>query len=125
MLIKLENSDCEGDACSLCSRKSGLTNITCYLVDEHGIVVLTSSESTAMINQPLYKINPWLMLELEIDGLYDLIVTGNKLQDCSKPPIVLSSANRLVGLVASLVRFLVFSITQSVKFVYLTIVRLL
>jgi len=99
-----------------------VANITCYLVDEHGIVVLTSSESTTIINQPLYKINPWLMLELEINGLYDLIIMGNKLQDCSKPPIALSGANQLIGFVAWIVKLIIISITQSIKFIYWTAV---
>lgn len=124
MIIFKETNNCEGEACSLCSGQSGLTNITCYLVDEHGIVVLTNSESNTMINQPLYKINPWLMLELENDGLYDLIVTGNKLQDCSKPPLVLSaSAQRLFGFVSWMSQLVIYGLTQSIKIIYLTIVN--
>lgn len=119
-----ETNNCEGEACSLCSGQSGLTNLTCYLVDEHGIVVLTSSESTTMINQPLYKINPWLMLELEIDGLYDLIVNGNKLQDCSNPPLVFSDASRLFSFVAWIAKLALFAITQSMSFISWTIVNI-
>lgn len=122
---KTEPSNCEGEACSLCSNNSGLINITCYLVDEHGIVVLSNSESTTMINQPLYKINPWLMLELEINGLYDLIVVGSKLQDCSNPPIFLSGAGRFIGFFMWALKFIVLSITQSIKFLYFTLVYIL
>ena len=38
------------------------------------------------------------MLELEIDGLYDLIVTGSKLQDCSKPPMIISGASTMFNM---------------------------
>ncbi len=92
-------AECNGEYCStICNRKNNL-NLTCYLVDEHGIVVLTNSEQPAKIGQPLYKINPWLMFQLEVDGLYDLIVTGNKLQDCTKPPITLNRANHFFNFV--------------------------
>ena len=57
-------------------------SITCYLVDEHGIIVMSNINDTneEIIGSPLYKINPWLMLQLELDELYDLIVPGNLLQ---------------------------------------------
>ena len=90
---------CDNETCfNVCNRKESL-GVTCYLVDEHGIVVLSNSEQTTMIGQPLYKINPWLMLRLEIDGLYDLIVHGNKLQDCSKPPMKFNSASSLFNII--------------------------
>ena len=100
---------------SICNNKNQAGyNFTCYLIDEHGIVVLTnsdvsSSSSTAAmptvdhkVGQPLYKINPWLMMHLELDGLYDLIIQGWKLQDCTKPPI---TPNAGVSGVASTLRF--------------------
>lgn len=71
-----------------------------------------------MINQPLYKINPWLMLELEIHGLYDLIVMGNKLQDCQKPPQALSSASRLINTVMMLMKFLFVCLSKSIEMVF-------
>lgn len=82
--------DCTDDSCvNICSRRADL-NVTCYLVDEHGIIVLDNADlgrkDKDVIGQLLYKVNPWLMLQLEMDGLYDLIVTGNKLQECTKPP---------------------------------------
>ncbi|RNA16712.1 voltage-dependent calcium channel subunit alpha-2 delta-1-like, partial [Brachionus plicatilis] len=84
--------DCQGDACiNICNRTSDL-KVSSYLVDEHGFVVLTNTEQYSAIGQPLYKVNPWLMLQLEFEGLFDLIVTGNKLQECNKPPISLNNA---------------------------------
>ncbi len=58
------------------------STLTCYLVDEHGIIVMSNINDTneEIIGSPLYKINPWLMLQLELDELYDLIVPGNLLQ---------------------------------------------
>lgn len=88
-------------------------------------MVLTNSESTSMINQPLYKINPWLMLELEINGLYDLIVKGHKLQDCQKPPQALSSASRLISTVMMFMKFLFVCVTKSIEMVFWAIVILL
>jgi hypothetical protein len=109
-------ADCNGEACTtICNRKNML-NLTCYLVDEHGIVVLSNSEQPAKIGQPLYKINPWLMFQLELDGLYDLIVTGNKLQDCTKPPITLNSGNNIINIMSLVMKSVTFLIRQL--FVY-------
>jgi len=52
------------------------------------------------------------MLQLEKDGLYDRIITGNKLQECSKPPVVFSSAGRLFNLVALVVRMAGLAVVQ-------------
>jgi hypothetical protein len=96
--------NCNGDPlCSnICNRA---LNLTCYLIDEHGIVVLTNSEqNVAIIGQPLYKMNPWLMLQLEMDELYDLIVTGNKVQDCSRPPMTISGAPTIGNFLKFLLR---------------------
>jgi hypothetical protein len=99
--------------------------VKCYLVDEHGIVVLTSSEQTFVIGQPLYKINPWLMLQLEKDGLYDLIVMGNKLQDCSKPPMALNGTLRLLSFISWLFQMAMFVVIESSHLVYWTLVQLI
>ena len=57
--------------------KSSMLNTTCYLVDEHTIIVLTSSpERGYIVGQPLYKENPWLMMQLESEGYFQLIVPG-------------------------------------------------
>ena len=97
---------CDQDSCSnLCSSPD--LNVTCYLVDEHGIVIMSNQiaqNNNSVISQPLYKVNPWLMLQLEIEGLYDLIVTGNKLQDCNKPPIIYNSAARLFNILNFLMK---------------------
>ena len=96
------NDKCTGDnneTCfDLCQRKADV-NVTCYLVDQHGIVVVTNGGSIGhlAVGQPLYKINPWLMMHLEIDGIFDLIIPGNKLQDCSKPPMAFSGASRILN----------------------------
>lgn len=99
--------DCQDDSCiNICNRTSNL-NFSCYLVDEHGFVVLTNSEQY-WVGQPLYKVNPWLMIQLEFDGMFDLIVTGNKLQDCNRPPISINSAVRLFNLFKMVVKALSF-----------------
>lgn len=85
--------DCADESCqNICSRGTASSSVTCYLVDEHGIIVLDNQDEIEkkeqdVIGQLLYKVNPWLMLQLEKDGIYDLIVTGEKLQECKKPPI--------------------------------------
>lgn len=72
---ELKNENCM-DVCN--------SNVTCYLVDEHGIIVLSNNnETNETVGSPLYKVNPWLMLQLESDGVYDLIVPGKLLQDCN------------------------------------------
>lgn len=55
--------DCDHITCkNLCSQKRGM-NVTCYLVDEHGIVVLSTQERISkqvkepVMGQPLYKVN--------------------------------------------------------------------
>ena len=99
---------------NLCQRKTGV-NVTCYLVDQHGIVVITNGGSLGYLamGQPLYKINPWLMMRLEIDGIFDLIITGNKLQDCTKPKHALSAGSRLVNLVGLFLKSLLYLTSQA------------
>jgi hypothetical protein len=102
---------------NICGKRDALghqLSITCYLIDEHGIVVLTNSDLYAIVGQPLYKSNPWLMMQLEIDGLYDLIVTGNKLQDCSsRPPTIISSAPSLTNFIRFLSKMVYFLIHDT------------
>lgn len=113
--------DCADDSCvNICSRRADL-NVSCYLVDEHGIIVLDNADHRQkdkdVIGQLLYKVNPWLMLQLEMDGLYDLIVTGNKLQECTKPPEAFSSASRffnMVDIVLKTIGFAIFQLFQTV-----------
>ncbi len=115
--------DCQDDSCkNICSRRADL-NVTCYLVDESGIIVLDNDDyakkDNDVIGQLLYKVNPWLMLQLEKDGLYDLIITGNKLQECSKPPVLFSSAGELfnfVGLVMRMAGLAMVQLFQTVTY---------
>ena len=52
---------------------------------------------------PLYKVNPWLMLQLELDGVYDLIIPGSSLQDCNVIPTKsFNSASNLISIVKSI-----------------------
>lgn len=111
---------------NICSRRVEL-NVTCYLVDESGIVVLDNDDSTKkdndVIGQLLYKVNPWLMLQLEKDGLYDLILTGNKLQECTKPPIVYSSATRLFNMVDLVLRTVALGLLQVFHMIFYGVVQ--
>ena len=59
-----------------------------------------------------YKLNPWLMLQLEKAGIYDLIIKGNKLQECRKPPLVFSSASRLFNMVDLVLKTIGFAALQ-------------
>ena len=95
--------DSKNGCYNVCNRRPFL-NVTCYLVDENGIIVLSSDNKTSIINKPLYKINPWLMLRLEIDGFYNLIIPGRNLQDCSRPPLKLNSAPYLKSFVSLILK---------------------
>ena len=103
---------------NICQRKPGV-NVTCYLVDHHGIVVITNGGSLGHLamGQPLYKINPWLMMSLEIDGIFDLIITGNKLQDCAKPKNIVSAGSRLINLVALFFKSLFYLTSELFLFI--------
>ena len=100
--------DCTHHTCkNLCSEQRAM-NVTCYLVDEHGIVVLSTmqrllpkffKERETPMGQPLYKVNPWLMKQLEYDGVYELVIPGPTLQECRQPSTQFNSANGLIGLV--------------------------
>ena len=57
------------------------------------------------------------MLQLEKDGLYDLIITGNKLQECTKPPIVFSSASKLFNIANLILQSLGMLVYQLVNFI--------
>ena len=110
--------DCnDQESCmNLCDKRSGI-NVTCYLLDEHGIIVLSNNNQTVLkeiVGQPLYKVNPWLMMQLELQGLYDLIVSGNKLQDCKSPPIALSSATRLFSFIGLAIKTIAYVIFQFI-----------
>jgi len=101
---------------NICDKRSGI-NVTCFLLDEHGIIVLSNNNQTVLkeiVGQPLYKVNPWLMMQLELQGLYDLIVTGNKLQDCKSPPIALSSATRLFSFISFTFKTVAYVIFQFI-----------
>ena len=110
-----ESCDEDPMCANVCGKSS---NLTCYLVDEHGIVVLTNSdrEHEVIVGKPFYKMNPWLMLQLEMEGLYDLIVAGNKLQDCSKPPMIISGAPTLANFLKFVVRSTALLFYQIMQF---------
>ncbi len=103
---------CKHESCrNLCSRTRHM-NVTCYLVDENGIVVLSTmerllprffKERDTPMGQPLYKVNPWLMKQLEYEGIYQLVIPGPTLQECRKPSEQVNSASRLLGVLASVV----------------------
>lgn len=92
--------DCDHITCrNLCSLKRGM-NLSCYLVDEHGIVVLSTQERVSRqikeaIGQPLYKVNPWLMKILEFEGIYDLVIAGKDLPECRQESRIYNSSSRL------------------------------
>ena len=93
--------NCQEPACrNLCSPKRGM-NVSCYLVDEAGIVVLSTNERLSKQNRepvmgmPLYKVNPWLMKKLEYDGIYDKIISGKDMPECRELPKIYSSSRIL------------------------------
>ena len=104
--------DCKHESCrNLCSRRRGM-NVTCYLVDEHGIIVLSTMEHLlpkfykvqqrdTPMGKPLQQVNPWLMKQLEYAGIYNLIIPGHTL------PVRLIALRLTAGL------FLSFSGTYS------------
>lgn len=110
------HQDCKDESCiNICSRQD--LNATCYLVDEHGIIVLANDKkkNQDVVGQLLYKVNPWLMLQLEKEGIYDLIVKGNKLQECKKPPLVYSSASRLFNMIDFVFKTIGFAVVQLLQ----------
>ena len=107
------------------------TNLTCYLIDEHGIVILTNINETNeenVMGLPLYKVNPWLMLQLELDGVYDLIIPGSSLQDCNVIPTKsFNSASNLISIVKSftwIIYHLAFNVYNYIGYVlyFLTVI---
>ena len=90
--------NCNHSTCrNPCSMKREM-NITCYLVDEHGIVVMSTMERLSkqtkepIMGQPLYKVNPWLMKILEFEGVYNLAIPGSDLPECKQLPRTINSA---------------------------------
>lgn len=120
---------CQHESCkNLCSKNRGM-NVTCYLVDEHGIVILSTMERLlprmykdreTPMGKPLYKVNPWLMKQLEYDGFYQLVIPGPTLQECRKPSTQINNANALTSFI-SLIFVKIFSILQffSQQLIYL------
>lgn len=103
------------DCMNMCNKKVvGGFNATCYLVDEHGIVILSNSLKS-IISLPLHKINPWLMFQLEYQGIYNLIIPGSHLDECSKPPTVQSGAIRLIDIISSAIRILSLLFVNSLE----------
>lgn len=61
---------------NVCNSNADL-NVTCYLLDETGSIILTNDKDRgSVIGRPFYTENPWVMLELESDGFYDLVIPG-------------------------------------------------
>lgn len=54
------------------------------------------------------------MFQLEVDGLYDLIVTGNKLQDCTKPPVTLNRANIFFSFVSYFLKGFIYLVKELI-----------
>ena len=111
--------NCEEASCrNLCSPKRGM-NVSCYLVDEHGIVVLSTSERLSKQNrepimgQPLFKVNPWLMKRLEFDGIYNLIIPGSQMPECMEIPFIYSSSVSLRNLLSYVYKSVVFALKEA------------
>jgi len=58
---------------NLCLDKN---EVTCYLLDENAIVIGNNFGKKEDRGNPFYLINPWVMLELEASGHYELIIPG-------------------------------------------------
>ncbi len=71
-----------------------------------------------VVGQLLYKVNPWLMLQLEKDGIYDLVVTGAKLQECKRPPIVFSGAARIFDVVSLVMKVIGAAVVHLFQMVF-------
>ena len=112
--------NCNQNSCrNLCSPKRGM-NITCYLVDEHGFVVLSTSERLSkqikepIMGQPLYKVNPWLMKRLEYEGIYDLVIPGSNLPECKELPRTFNSSSSLRNIINFLLSTIMSIISQFI-----------
>jgi hypothetical protein len=119
--------NCADSTCrNLCSPKRGM-NVSCYLVDEHGIVVLSTSERLSKQNRepvmgmPLYKVNPWLMKKLEYDGIYDRIIEGSNMPECRELPQILSSSANLKNLF-SFIFNAIFFFLKEVYFLFIYLI---
>lgn len=118
--------NCADPACrNVCSPKRGM-NVSCYLVDEHGIVVLSTSERLSKQNRepvmgmPLYKVNPWLMKKLEYDGIYDRIIEGDQMPECRELPQILSSSVNLKNMFSYIFKTICFFLKELYfLFIYL------
>jgi hypothetical protein len=119
---------CNDASCkNLCSPERGM-NLTCYLVDEHGIVVLaTERQSESKVNrlfrepamgQPLYKVNPWLMKNLEYEGIYDIVLPGKALPECMQLPKTFSSSSTLFSVVKYVFKLFLFLLGELKDFLF-------
>ncbi len=112
------NPPCHHHTCrNLCSSTRGM-NVTCYLVDEHGTVIISTVERLKNIKEPvmgqsLSKINPWLMKSLEYDGMFNLIIPGAKLPECRKASTIVSSASNLFSFIGLVIKT-VFSLITDI-----------
>lgn len=61
---------------NVCNSNAHL-NVTCYLLDETGSIIITNDKDrSSVVGRPFYTENPWVMLELETDGFFDLVIPG-------------------------------------------------
>ncbi|RNA43660.1 hypothetical protein BpHYR1_031945 [Brachionus plicatilis] len=108
---------CDHVTCrNLCSLKRAM-NLSCYLVDEHGIVVLSTQERVSRqikepIGLPLYKVNPWLMKILEFEGIYDLVIPGKQLSECRQESRIFNSSTRLKNTIIFAFNFVLKLVSQ-------------
>ena len=108
-IIFEEKMKCSSGFCQNICGKNRSMNVTCYLIDEHGVVILSTNEKP-IVGLPLYESNPWLMKDLEKSGIYNLVIPGSKLNECRKPERTNSSATIFKGLISiflSTVSFLI------------------
>ena len=63
--------------------------VVCYLLDEHAVIISSTGGDKVEVfdGRPFYSQNPWVMLELETDWFYQLIIPGNafKIKNKDKP----------------------------------------
>ena len=116
-LVFEDKMQCSSGFCpNICSKNRTL-NVTCYLIDEHGVVISSTNEKP-IVGLPLYESNPWLMKNLENSGIYNLIIPGRKLNECRKPERIHSSGSILKGLISIVFSTISFLVKSMGTFVY-------
>ena len=111
------NPPCHHHTCrNVCADKRGM-NVTCYLVDEHGTVVISTTERLKGVKEPvmgqsLFKVNPWLMKSLEYEGIFNLILPGATLPECRKAEAIVSSATGLFSFISFVAKAVVLTVSD-------------